>query len=351
MSPIPVTILTGFLGSGKTTLLNQVLSDPQDRRIAVIVNEFGEIGIDGELVVGAEESLVELSNGCVCCTVREDLIGGVMRLLERRKSFDHLIIETTGLADPAPVLQTFILNEFLRNQCVVDGVVTVVDAVHFALNLDAAPELTRQVAFADLVLINKTDLVDQVQSQRVAWRVRELNRFARVSISRRAKVPISDIIEVGRTGREPALFEEMAKKRLDDDHRHADDIVSVGIECDGSMSAPLLYRWIMDILATNGRNIFRMKGIISLAGASKRVVLQSVHRVVEVQQGPDWQDEVRTNRLVLIGRGLDRATLVDGLSACLVPCPMSSHHIQRELMGKDARDRSFKRGRVKVKRV
>ncbi len=196
-SRVPVTVLTGFLGSGKTTLLNRILSEKHGKRIAVIENEFGEVGVDHQLVIGAEEELFETNNGCICCTVRGDLIRILGQLMKRRDKFDYIIIETTGMADPGPVAQTFFLDDELKNQFSLDAIVTMVDAKHFLQHVDELNEPAEQVAFADLVLLNKTDLVDPATLARLEARIRGINGTAKIHRTRNADVAIDQVLNVG----------------------------------------------------------------------------------------------------------------------------------------------------------
>jgi G3E family GTPase len=196
-SRVPVTVLTGFLGSGKTTLLNRILSEKHGKRIAVIENEFGEVGVDHQLVIGAEEELFETNNGCICCTVRGDLIRILGQLLKRRDRFDYILIETTGMADPGPVAQTFFLDDELKNQFQLDAIVTMVDAKHFEQHVDELNEPAEQVAFADLVLLNKTDLVDAASLERIERRIRGINGTAKILRTKNADAPIDKVLNVG----------------------------------------------------------------------------------------------------------------------------------------------------------
>lgn len=318
-SSIPVTVLTGFLGAGKTTLLNRLLGEAGGERMAVIENEFGEVGIDGELVEAAEEELVQLNDGCLCCTVRGDL-QRMLGVLGARDDVDRIVIETTGLADPAPVLQTFLLDSSLGERLRVDGVIVVTDARHLQLHLAESAEAARQVSFADLIVLNKADLVDAGGLERAKERLRALNPLVSILPAIRGDLPRARLLDLGgfdverALGLEPGLLDEEGLH-----HSHADDVDSVALRVDGEMNGPLLYRWIGDLLAIGGRDIFRMKGIVAVAGAERRCVLQSVHAVVDAAEGTAWGDEPRRSTVVLIGRGLDRPSLEAGLRGCLQP--------------------------------
>ena len=210
---IPVTILTGFLGSGKTTLLNRILSEQHGKRIAVIENEFGEVGVDQALVINADEEIFEMSNGCICCTVRGDLIRVLSNLMKRRDKFDYVLVETTGLADPGPVAQTFFMDDEIRAEFALDGIVTLVDAAHIEQQLGRSDESTEQVAFADVLVLNKTDLVDDDALDRLEARLRDMNRMARVIRSERADVSVDSVLNLGAfdieqvLGRRPTFLE------------------------------------------------------------------------------------------------------------------------------------------------
>jgi G3E family GTPase len=311
----PITVLTGFLGSGKTTLLNRILTEQHGKRIAVIENEFGEIGIDNDLVVNADEEIFEMNNGCICCTVRGDLIRILGNLMRRKGGFDHILIETTGLADPAPVLQTFFVDDEMREQLALDALVTVVDAKHVALHLDESQECQEQIAFADVILLNKTDLVDAGEVDRVEARIRQMNRFARLHRTERARIDIGKLLDIGAFDLDRAL-ELDPKFLLEDTHEHDPSVTSVGIELAGELDEAKLNQWIGKLLAERGPDIFRMKGILAVRGKPQPVVFQGVHMLFESQEGKPWGRGPRTSRLVFIGRNLDRAELNAGVQSC-----------------------------------
>jgi G3E family GTPase len=314
---IPVTVLTGFLGSGKTTLLNRILTEEHGKRIAVIENEFGEIGIDDALVIDSDEEIFEMNNGCICCTVRGDLIRILGTLLERRDRLDHVLIETTGLADPAPVIQTFFMDDELREQLALDAIVTMVDAKHVGLHLEDSHECAEQIAFGDVIVLNKLDLVDEAAADALHERIVRLNRMARVLRARNADVPIADVVGVG-------AFDLQRKLEVDpgfmdedpDDHEHDETVGSVGIDLPGELDPKRLNRWLGELLRTRGTDIFRMKGILAIAGERERFVFQGVHMLFDGQPDRPWGDEERRSRLVFIGRGLEREALTQGLRAC-----------------------------------
>ncbi len=452
---IPVTILTGFLGSGKTTLLNRILSDEHGKRIAVIENEYGEVGIDQGLVINADEEVFEMSNGCICCTVRGDLIRVLGNLMKRRDKFDYVLVETTGLADPGPVAQTFFMDDEIRDEFSLDGIVTLVDAAHIDQQLGRSDESSEQIAFADVLILNKVDLVPSDKLDMLEARLRDMNRMARVLRCRQADVSVDTVLnlsafdldqvlqrrptflepeypfewtgvyklEQGRyeltlqEGPDPfmsmvamtdqgfdeegliegaeacvRLYAEPAECLLpgsniqfgkhvslqlqseghksffievdrptnlglftqhtaeefniqvielgciaggvdkDNDcaispekervwvaqHEHDDEVGSIAIECFGNVDPAKLNTWLGKLLAEKGVDIFRMKGYLSFAEESRRIVFQGVHMLFTSQPDREWGDEVRRNQLVFIGRNLDEASLRSEFDKCLI---------------------------------
>ena len=436
---IPVTVLTGFLGAGKTTLLNRILHENHGRRIAVIENEFGEIGIDNELVIGADEEILEMNNGCICCTVRGDLVRILNELSTRRERFDAVLIETTGLADPAPVAQTFFVDEQIADSYYLDGVVTVVDSKHVALHIEDSDECQEQIAFADVLLLNKIDLVSPAQADALQARIRQMNGRVKILRSENCDVPMEEIVGIGAfdvqnalefapdflkpempfewrgiyelqageydllfapgpdpamlfaalpvenwsseelTARAKNLFEKgtataaqnfaadgkLRSLEFGDDgatfklnvaqsgrfalytqhhpdefamefsqggvpqvaleseefaaaHSHDDAVSSVGIEAEGDCDPDANNDWLLDILQTKATDIFRMKGVLAIAGEKKRFVFQGVHMLFEGTPDRAWKaNETRGSRLIFIGRNLDRADLTQGFHRCL----------------------------------
>ncbi len=442
---VPVTILTGFLGSGKTTLLNHILTAEHGKRIAVIENEFGEVGVDQELVIGAEEEIFEMNNGCICCTVRGDLIRILGNLMKRKEQFDYILVETTGMADPGPVAQTFFVDDELQSKLTLDGIVTLVDAKHVWEHIDSSDEVKEQIAFADVILLNKIDLVPADDLERLEARIKSMNAAAKVYRTKDALVEVDSILNVGgfnldramevdtkflepeypfewagvyslvaetyqlalergpdpamnialfplqeatpealeritmdavlrfseegvnyQTGqeiaaadavlhtlqlndqaasfaievREPGLYalftqhhpsEFQSELRVHNElylpvftheykpkHEHDNKVSSVGIETPGDLDPKKLNAWLGNLLRTQGPDIFRMKGVLSLQGEPRRFVFQGVHMLFDGRPDKPWGDSPRRNALIFIGRNLDRVQLNEGFRACLV---------------------------------
>ena len=352
---IPVTVLTGYLGAGKTTLLNRILSEPHGKKYAVIVNEFDEIGIDNDLVVGADEEVFEMNNGCICCTVRGDLIRILEGLMRRKGKFDAIIVETTGLADPAPVAQTFFVDQDVQDVAKLDAVVTVADAKWLSARLKDAPEAKNQIAFADVIIVNKTDLVSPEELREVEARIRGINPYAKLHRAVKSNVPLDAVLGKNAFDLDRILEIEPAFLEADDhDHHHHDHDHECGPDCghdhhhhdhghnhhhdhdhgglkhyhdehmqslaltiDGEVDPNKFMPWVNDLVQREGPSILRSKGILALKGEDKRFVFQGVHMILDGDLQRDWKpDEKRISRIVFIGRDLKEDEIREGFMKC-----------------------------------
>ena len=349
MSQIPVTVLTGYLGAGKTTLLNRILSEPHGKKYAVIVNEYGEEGIDGALVVGTDEEVFEMNNGCICCTVRGDLIRVMSGLMKRAAGFDGILVETTGLADPGPVAQTFFADEEIAAKAKLDSIVTVVDAKYLPLRLKDSKEAEEQIAFADVVLVNKIDLVSKDEIAEIEAAIRRINRYAKIIPTSKCQVPLDQILGLGSFDLQEILKHtpDFLKPEAEDhpahehspacgagcghphhghaahdhghhhNHIHDSEISSLSLVTEKALDGAKFEAWLSDLRTTQGQNLLRYKGIMNIAGSPNRLVIQGVHMMMDGTNLAPWKaDEKRLSRMVFIGRRLDEKNLREGFAQC-----------------------------------
>lgn len=350
MALIPSTILTGFLGAGKTTLLNRILQEPHGLRIAVIENEFGQENIDNEILVqDTNEQIIEMNNGCICCTVRGDLITALASLAAKREAgeiaFDHVVIETTGLANPGPVAQTFFVDEGVGLFYLLDAVVTVVDARHAMAQLDEHEEAQRQIGFADKILLSKTDLVDAEQLAELTARIKRINPRAPISTSNFGQAPISEVLDLrgfnlnDKLDLDPAFLtadeayasehdhEHVHTESCDHSHdshdhhssHHSDDIAAFVFKSDRPFDPERLDQFLNSLVNVFGPRMLRYKGVLLMEGAERKVVFQGVHQIMGSDLGAKWAEhEERGSKMVFIGKNLPKDVFIRGLEQCLV---------------------------------
>ncbi len=313
---IPVTVLTGYLGAGKTTLLNRILSENHGRKFAVVINEFGELGVDNDLVIDAEEEIFEMNNGCICCTVRGDLIRILSTLMKRKGKFDGIIVETTGLANPAPVAQTFFVDEDVKRATALDAIVTVVDAKYIADRLADSDEAKAQVAFADVLLLNKTDLVSPAELDAAEAKIHAINPTARIIRTEKSAAPLDAVLDRKAFSLDRILTEVDEKFLDSDEHTHNEEVRSVALTMDKPVDPEKFNLWMNTLLQTEGQDMLRTKGILHYANESRPFAFQAVHMIADGDFLPPRKNDDGTSRIVFIGRNLNRPRLRRGFEGC-----------------------------------
>ncbi|MBJ94952.1 MAG: hypothetical protein CMP23_10845 [Rickettsiales bacterium] len=315
MKRVPVTLLTGFLGAGKTTLLQHLLDARPGLRFAVIENEFGDVGFDGSLMEGKCAALFELNDGCICCSVRQDLIAVFEQLIGGLPMLDHIIIETTGLADPGPVMRIFDLPQ-MRAALVLDGVVTVVDAAHIQASLNDVAACLEQIAYADVLILNKVDRVQRDTLGSLKLRLRELNPLAAIQLAEFGQVDVELLLDLGGRPLEERVPGELHEAEQHHEHRHDEAIQPVVLELAGEVDVHALDLWLADITRQADSSVLRMKGILAVPGDPRRFVFNGVRDLIDVRPDRPWNEETRFSRIVMIGRSLDLASLQAGFQSC-----------------------------------
>ena len=317
---VPVTILTGFLGAGKTTLLNRILKEDHGNRIAVIENEFGEVGVDSEIIERSDEQIVEMNNGCICCTVRGDLIKILGSLKDKRSSgalkFDRVIIETTGMADPGPVAQTFFTDEDIGAYYLLDSILTVVDAKHAPKQLDEFREAQEQVGFADRILLSKTDLTQEEENQTLIKRLKKMNPRAQVKKVHFGSMPIEEILDI-RGFNLNAILELDPEFLVDTHHEHTDEVESFVFRSDKPFNGDKLEQFLSGMIQVYGPDLLRYKGVLWMKGNPRRVVFQGVHMMMGGDMGKPWGKDKKQSIMVFIGKKLPKDLFLAGLDECL----------------------------------
>ena len=317
---IPVTLLTGFLGSGKTTLLNHILKNKHGRRIAVIENEFGDIDIDSDLLIGKTDEIFEMKNGCICCSVRSDLIETLNRLMNRQDKFDYVVIEGTGLASPGPVAQAFLLENEINQSLFLDGIITLIDSKNAWNHLKDVEVAWEQIAFSHVLLLNKSDLVSHEELKNLENHVRAINPTAILFNTKNAQIDLKHLIDIGGfdlSNVDLSDNEFLDHGLYDNHHEHESDITSVSIACPGTIDPDKFNHWLRMLLIMEGMDVFRAKGILNANNSDKRYIFQSVYMLFEGRFEDPWNNRSKENKMVFIGRDLNKKRLEKGIQSCI----------------------------------